>query len=277
MERMLKLFEDEKIVDELEVPGSFCVVRSIRGGVDCWDPYMQIMRYSDKFVLRQEYQKRAQELVREYGERLMYVYPSRIAFIVDESWELKENTTPNSRVKVDIVRATKFSAFGDRYSYIIHLKNYYLEKWSDAQINAAIMSQLLRINNPDGCILKSQDDAANPLVATFGAGYLEPGTVIPDLLKEHVHIKEFRRADGQMTFEELEPATAVAEAEDPAEAEETCGMCAHWKEDYDDMGACTALRVNGLIAPSRPACCNFDAGYPTPADDEDGDDHDDAA
>ena len=217
--RTLKLFEDEKIVDEIEVPESFGVVRSIGGNAECWTPYMRTMRYSDKFVLRQEYQERAVQLVQEYFERLMYVAPRRIAFAVDENWKLKESATPNSKIKVDITRQGKLFALGDSFDFVVQIKGYYLERWSNAQINAAIMSQLLRINNSDGKILEYQDDAANPLVATFGAGYLEPGTVIPDLLKEHIHIREFRRADGQMTFEELEQNGAATEPETEEEEE----------------------------------------------------------
>lgn len=222
--RTLKLFEDEKIVDEIEVPESFAVVRSIGGNVDCWTPYMRTMRYSDKFVIRQEYQERAVQLVREYFERLMYVDPHRIAFAVDENWKLKESATPNSKVKVDITRQGKLFALGDSFDFVIQIKGYYLERWSNAQINAAIMSQLLRINNSDGKILEYQDDVANPLVATFGAGYLEPGTVIPDLLQEHVHIREFRRADGQMTVWDIEQNGVAEEPEIEEEKE----------DDHDD-------------------------------------------
>lgn len=202
--RKLKLQDEKgKILSELEVPESFCVVYGTDGATECWAENLRYMKYNDKFVIHQEYQLIAQRLVDAYSDRLVYVEPRRIAFAVDEAWELKENTTPNSRIKVDIKRASKLFALGDAFYYIIHFKGYYLERWSEAQINAAIMSQLIRINNSDGCIMRLQDDAANPLVATFGVGYLEPNTVIPDLLKERIHIKEFRRADGQMSMDEL--------------------------------------------------------------------------
>lgn len=68
------------------------------------------------------------------------------------------------------------------------------------------MSQLLRIDNEKGIIYKYTEDFQSRLVATFGAGYLEPGTVIADLLwDEHPDILYgFVEASGQITMEELE-------------------------------------------------------------------------
>lgn len=214
--RTLKLFEDEKYVDEIEVPESFGVVRSVGGNVDCWTPYMEYMPYSEQFTYRREYQDRAEKLVAKYSGRLVHVEPKRIAFAVDEHWELSEKNTPKSQKKINITRAGKLFALGETFDYIIHMRQYWLMRWSDAQINAAIMSQLLLIN-PKGGLIDIPADAVNPLVATLGADYLAPQTVIPDLLKEDIQIREFRRADGQMTFEELEPVVEKLEIEEEAE------------------------------------------------------------
>lgn len=296
--KKIKIYEDGELLDELEVQGSFGIIHSEGMGVECYDEFMEYMPYNEQFIYRREYQRRAEELVKKYSGRLTHVNPKRIAFVVDEKWELKESATPNSKVKVDIARPGKFFALGDEFHFVIYIKGYYLEQWSDAQINAAIMSQLLRVNNPDGRILKYQDDSVNPLVATFGMNYLDPNIVIPDLLKEDVQIREFRRADGQVTIEEIQQQAAAQTTGTTARGN-LCGECVNWHEESGGLGACNAEMADGAIADSHPACEEFyprggwvrvededaddmpddDKGADIAQDyaDEDGDDHGDAA
>ena len=76
------------------------------------------------------------------------------------------------------------------------------------------MSQLLRIDNEKGIIYKYTEDFQSRLVATFGSGYLEPNTVIDDLLDEKTSpiLRGFREASGQVTMEEV--MANVAESEE---------------------------------------------------------------
>ena len=96
------------------------------------------------------------------------------------------------------------------FEYILKMRQHWIDKWSDAQIHAAIMSQLLRIDNEKGIIYKYTEDFQSKLVATFGTGYLEPNTIIDDLLAEDTPavLRGFREASGQVTMEELENGEA---------------------------------------------------------------------
>jgi hypothetical protein len=73
-----------------------------------------------------------------------------------------------------------------------------VDGWTDAQFHAAVMSQLLRIDPRKGTVKRYTEDFSSALIATFGIGYLEPGTIIPDLLLDDVRIRGFRPASGQL-------------------------------------------------------------------------------
>jgi hypothetical protein len=126
--------------------------------------------------------------------------------MVDEDWEPSEKANVNTLWKINIKRAPILFRLMTGYDYILEMRDYWLGLWSTAQINAAIMSQLLRINPEDGSIYKYSEDFHSKLVSTFGKNYLDTKTtvIIPDLLKEDVDLREFPEASGQVRIDEIE-------------------------------------------------------------------------
>jgi hypothetical protein len=176
----------------------------------------RFLKLDDQHIINQSYQDRASQLINKYSSHLCKANSKTMAFIVDETWEPSDKSSINSKWKIDIQRAPLWFRFGFGFDYIVKMRGHWLEKWSEAQINAAIMSQLLRINPADGSIFKYTEDNNSKMIATFGAGYLEPQTVIEDLLKEDVKIRGFKEASGQITMDEL-----PASSKDDDEADET--------------------------------------------------------
>lgn len=164
---------------------------------------MDYIKFDEKHVLRQSYVKITQELCQKYSVYLYSVFPHQMAFVVDEAWEPSEKASKNSAWKIDISKAPAWMRMTTGYEYMIKMRQHWLDKWSEAQLAAAIMSQLLRINPEDGNIFKYTEDFQSRFVATFGIGYLEPKTVIPNLLTEEVRIIGFKEASGQITMDEL--------------------------------------------------------------------------
>lgn len=197
--------ETNDILREQELPSgaSFAVVYNGAYGALADTTNLDYMKFDDKHVLRQSYIETARELCRKYSQYLCNVYPSRIAFVVDEAWEPSEKASKNSAWKIEISKAPAWLRMTMGYEYMVKMRQHWLEKWSEAQVAAAIMSQLLRINPEDGNIFKYTEDFQSRFVATFGIGYLEPGTVIPNLLKEQVRIIGFKEASGQISMDEL--------------------------------------------------------------------------
>ncbi len=208
----LKLYDDAgKKLDSYTTPDSNVML--IYNDADLEEPTcikigLRYLKFDDKHILRQEYLSRVRELADKYSQQLcqlsLYRIENEIAFVVDEAWEPSEKASKNSSWKIDIVKAPYWLSALTGYLYMIKMRGYWLEKWTDAQINAAIMSQLLRINPTEGTVLKYTEDHNSRMIATFGAGYLEPHTVIPDLLKEEVTIHSFREASGQISMEEMD-------------------------------------------------------------------------
>lgn len=207
----LKLYDDAgKKFDSYTTPDNNILV--IYNDADLERPaylkqQLRYLKFDDKHIIRQDYLQRVRELADRYSQHLchliLYRIENEIVFIVDEAWEPSENASKNSAWKIDIVKAPYWLRAITGYVFMVKMRGYWLEKWSDAQINAAIMSQLLRINPTEDSVLKYTEDHNSRMIATFGAGYLEPNTVIPDLLKEDVKIHSFREASGQITIEEL--------------------------------------------------------------------------
>lgn len=168
----------------------------------------RFLRLDDQHIINQAYRETANLIVTKYSTLLYSIYPHMMVFVVDEMWEPSEKSSTNSKWKIDIQRAPKWLRLCFGFEYMVKMRGHWLEKWSEAQLNAAIMSQLLRINPQDGSIVKYTEDMNSRMIATFGAGYLEPNTVIPDLLKENVKILGFKEASGQVTIEELESEVA---------------------------------------------------------------------
>ena len=180
------------------------------------------LKFEEASVLKQYYQGIAKKIVAKYSKELYKVNPSGIVFAVDTAWELSDKTSANSRWKIGISRAPKMFKHATGFEYVVSMRQYWLDRWTEAQVNAAIMSQLLRINPADGAILKYSEDIHSRMIATFGKDYLEPQTVIPDILKDDVKIADFRKASGQVHMDEL-PDEPSEEAEDEDGTEEDSG------------------------------------------------------
>jgi hypothetical protein len=157
------------------------------------------LRISDSVVIRQTYLKIAQALCRKYSEVIpQTLAPGSIVFTVDEEWEPAENSTSNSTWKVEIKKATKWLRAFTGYRYEIQLRQWWINEWSEAQLNAAIMSQLLRISpKGNGTIKKYSMEFPDALFATFGLGYLERDIEIPDLIEDDVELQGFTYASAQ--------------------------------------------------------------------------------
>lgn len=161
------------------------------------------LKLDEQHIINQSYQERAAQLIQKYSAHLYNVYANTMAFVVDEVWEPSDKSSINSKWKIDIQRAPLWFRFGFGFDYMVKMRGHWLEKWSEAQTNAAIMSQLLRVNPADGSIFKYTEDKNSQMIATFGAGYLEPSTVIANLLEENVKIIGFKVASGQVHMDEL--------------------------------------------------------------------------
>jgi len=172
------------------------------------------LKFEDSSTLKQYYQGIAKKIVSKYTKELYKVNPSEIVFEVDTAWELSDKTSANSRWKIGISRAPKLFKHATGFEYIVRMRQYWIDKWTEAQVNAAIMSQLLRINSADGAILKYSEDIHSRMIATFGKDYLEPQTVIPDIIKDDVKIADFRKASGQVHMDEIPTPPEEDESED---------------------------------------------------------------
>ncbi len=157
----------------------------------------------EKHIINQRYIKNVEDLLQKYSTYLSGIYADRICVIVDEAWEPSEKANKNSSSKIDIKKAPTLFKLTFGYDFVIYMKQHWIDNWSTAQLNAAFMSQLLRINPEEGSIYKYTEDYQSRLVATFGIHYLEPETIIPDLLEETIKIKGFKEASGQMTIDEI--------------------------------------------------------------------------
>lgn len=172
------------------------------------------LKFEDSCILKQYYQELARKIVAKYSKELYKVNPSEIVFEVDTAWELSDKTSANSRWKIGISRAPKLFKHATGFEYIVRMRQFWIDKWTEAQVNAAIMSQLLRINPADGAILKYSEDIHSRMIATFGKDYLEPQTVIADILKDDVKIADFRKASGQVHMDEMPTSPEADENED---------------------------------------------------------------
>ena len=173
------------------------------------------LRIDDKHVISQRYLDIIRNLYMKFDKYLYTLWPELICCIVDQDWAPSERANKNSRWKIDIVRANGLFTGVTGYEYIIKMRQYWIDEWSEAQLHAAIMSQLLRIDNERGTIYKYSEDFQSRLVATFGSGYLDPGTVIFDLLDETTPavLSGFREASGQVTMEEVMTGNTESEGE----------------------------------------------------------------
>ena len=89
------------------------------------------------------------------------------------------------------------------FKFQIELRKYWIDQWTNAQLAAAIMSQLLRIDTKNGMIKAYSEDEQSRLTATFGNNYLDAGVIIPDVLTEDIKICAGRQASGQVHMDEI--------------------------------------------------------------------------
>jgi hypothetical protein len=172
------------------------------------------IRISEACVIDQRYTGIATKLCEQYAHIIpREVVPERICFVIDQHWEPTEAMSDNSKWKADAQKAPVWLRRLTGYAFVIRLRQHWITEWKPAQLAAAILSQLLRINpKGDGSVTKYSLDFQDVLTATFGIGYLEPGVDIPDLLATKIDLSHFRDASGQMSIYDLEP-----DDEDPTE------------------------------------------------------------
>lgn len=201
----------QEALREIEVEGNnFLLVQNGMMGPVYDTENFRYLKIDEKHVINQRYLDTVRELYRKFDKYLYTLWPELICIMIDEAWEPREKVNKNSAWKVDIVKANRLFTGVTGFEYILKMRQYWIDKWSEAQIHAAIMSQLLRIDNERGIIYKYTEDFQSKLVATFGTGYLEPETVIDDLLADDTPavLRGFREASGQVTMEELENGEA---------------------------------------------------------------------
>jgi len=235
----IKVIDDNNTeIKEIEIADNNFVLVS-NGAAGTGPEYSNRFRFlklDDQHIINQSYQDRASKLINKYSAHLHNVYSHTMAFMVDETWEPSDKSSINSKWKIDIQRAPLWLRLTFGFDYVVKMRGHWLEKWSDAQINAAIMSQLLRINPADGSVFKYTEDNNSKMISTFGAGYLEPQTVIPNLLEEDVKIRGFKEASGQVSMDELPEQTESVEEEqeDLPEDETTEEIMESPEDDTDD-------------------------------------------
>ncbi len=207
---------EQEALREIEVKGNnFLLVQNGEMGPIYDTENFRYLKIDGKHIINQRYLDIIQKLYRKFDKYLYTLWPELICIMIDEDWEPSDKASRNSSWKVDIVKANKLFAGVTGFEYVLKMRQHWIDKWSEAQIHAAIMSQLLRIDNERGIIYKYTEDFQSKLVATFGTGYLEPTTVIDDLLAEDVPavLRGFREASGQVTMEELANREAGEEDE----------------------------------------------------------------
>lgn len=179
---------------------------ALSGGLLHCAEYMHRLPINTDEEIRTDYIDIIVGLADKYSRYIRIQRPDKICPVVDVNWEPREQATKNTLWKANIRKSPKTFRELTGYEYVLNLREYWIENWTNAQLVAAIMSQLLRIDPSDGSVLRYAEDTSSRLVATFGEGYLD-GTEdvqIPDLLEEDVELKGFPLASGQITMEELE-------------------------------------------------------------------------
>lgn len=169
------------------------------------------MMINEKVALKQSYLDTIVKLRNDYADYLSHVNPNNIMVEVDMVWELTEKTTENSRWSIKIKKTSATEELFTGYEYKLQMKDYWIRKWSDAQFNAAILSQLLRINSEDGSVKNYSESFNSKLISTFGEGYLDEHVSIPDVLQEKIHLKGFQKASQQVTLEDAGEESKVVQ------------------------------------------------------------------
>ena len=201
----LKVYEDGKEIRSIE-PGddNFTVLYNTDYGVACDRADAVYLKFDEKHILDMRYMEVVYDLIKKYNTLLCNVFPDDVCVWKDDDWEPTENSNNNSRRKINIRKVPARSvADAMGFKFQLELRGYWVEQWSMAQLHAAIMSQLMRIDTRNGMITAYSEDEQSRMTATFGNNYLEPGVIIPDLLREDIKICSGRQASGQVHMDEL--------------------------------------------------------------------------
>ncbi len=212
----LKVFKDDEMIRTIDVENNnFLLAQNGNTGPIYDYEDFNWFRIDDKHIINQRYMPVIKALYQKFDRYLYALWPDLICCMVDQDWEPSDKANKNSRWKIDIVKANKLFTGVTGYEYILKLRQHWIDQWSEAQLHAGIMSQLLRIDNEKGIIYKYTEDFQSKLVATFGTGYLEPNTYIADLLAEKTPaiLRGFQEASGQMTIEDIELAKEEEDSE----------------------------------------------------------------
>jgi hypothetical protein len=193
-------FWEQELLDR-----NFLVMAAGKIGADYFRENLNFVRIDGKHVLDEQYRDIAQTLTEDYSQHLASAFPGQTLFVVDEDWEPSEKSNANTiGSKISISRASADLRMITGYEYVIRMKQYWINEWTNAQLAAAIFSQLARVNAVDGSIANYTAEYTSNLVATFGAGYLEPGAEIPNLLDGHISIHGMKTApNSQVSMDEM--------------------------------------------------------------------------
>lgn len=192
--------------ETLSTESALIITNGAAGMANCEREYLKQLRLDDKHVISPIYNENIKKLCEKYSRYLTISWPDNICCMVDEEWTPSEKATINTLWKINIKKANTLFNLMTGYEYILEMRGYWLGLWSTAQINAAIMSQLLRINPEDGSIYKYSEDFHSKLIATFGKDYLDTKStvIIPDLLKHDIDLREFPEASWQIRIDDLD-------------------------------------------------------------------------
>lgn len=195
--------EDESnlVIETGEVLGMYI---DLNGQVSNIKP-TERMRFGEDLEVRADLQYKVEGLREMYKGYIGHIAPENIMILENVSWTLSEKNSENTKAdKITIRKASPMERILTGYDYVLGLKRFYLKQWTEAQLHAAIMSQLLKINSRDASITKYNEDHYSKMVTTLGAGYLDKGVAIEDILLNKVEFVGFKRADEQVTIEEVE-------------------------------------------------------------------------
>ena len=190
------------ILDEMEISSpNVLAICNTKSGINQFNTIYNL-RINEKQIIKQvPYQNVATKLKEKYSSFIGYIVERKIMFLVDDLWIPTEKSSVNSMWKIRIKRTTGLIKDITGYDYIIEMRQHWIDGWSEAQVYAAIMSQLLRINGNDGSVFNYTEDYHSKMIATFGAEYLDAETEIGNMLEVEIKIHGFNKANGQMGME----------------------------------------------------------------------------
>ena len=177
---------------ELLTP-NFSVIASGETKVQAFRNF-ETLRKDEGHYYQQIYAQIVDKLVKAYPDHIGHISKDKIGFLVDDKWEPQEKATENSAEYIEIKRADRNTKLYLGFDYEIKMKLYYLERWDNAQLAAAILSVLLRVDRMKGTIKKYGERFQSRLVATFGINYLDDNVSIPDVTIDHVDLGDFEKA-----------------------------------------------------------------------------------